>query len=106
MNLGVVLSTNDPETAFNAMRLANFAANEGDDVAVFLMNGGVELDLIEDTRFKVREQAESFLAVGGRMMACGTCLRLRDSEGSEICPMSTMNDLYQLLLNADQVVSF
>ncbi len=52
MNLGVVLSTNDPETAFNAMRLANFAANEGDDVAVFLINAGVELDLIKDTRFK------------------------------------------------------
>ncbi len=35
MKLGVVLSTKDPETAFNAMRLANFSANEGDDVAVF-----------------------------------------------------------------------
>ncbi len=29
VKLGVVISTNDPETVFNAMRLANFAASKG-----------------------------------------------------------------------------
>jgi len=106
VKLGVVISTNDPETVFNAMRLANLAANKGDDVGVFLINGGVELDQIEDTKFNVREQSETFMAAGGRIMACGTCLKLRNSEGSEICPLSTMNDLYQLILDSDRVVSF
>lgn len=106
MKLGVVISTNESETIFNAMRLANHAANKGDDVAVFLINGGVELDQIESTKFNVREQSETFMAAGGRIMACGTCLKLRNSEGSEICPLSTMNDLYQLLLDSDRVVSF
>ena len=106
MKLGVVVSTNDPEVAFNAMRLANFATNEGDEVAVFLMNAGVELDQIEDTKFNIRGQTEVFMAAGGRIMACGTCLKLRNSEGSEICPMSTMNDLYHLLLDSYRVISF
>ena len=106
MKLGVVISTNEPETAFNAMRLANFAINKGDDVTVFLMGIGVELDQIEDEKFNAREQAENFLTAGGNIMACGTCLKLRNSEGSEICPLSTMNDLYQLVLNSDRVISF
>lgn len=106
MKLGVVISTNEPETAFNAMRLANFAINEGDDVSVFLLGIGVELDQIEDEKFNAREQAETFLAAGGNIMACGICLKLRNSEGSEICPLSTMNDLYQLVINSERVISF
>ena len=39
-------------------------------------------------------------------MACGTCLNLRESNGSELCPVSTMEDLYRLVRDAERVVSF
>jgi len=106
MKLAIVISSNDAETAFNALRLGNFARKEGDDVGVFLVGKGVELDRIKDERFDVRGQARTLLDGGGRIMACGTCLKLRESPASELCPLSTMKDLYQLVRAADRVVSF
>jgi uncharacterized protein involved in oxidation of intracellular sulfur len=106
MKLAIVLSTNEPEAAFNALRLANFAAKEGDDVGVFLISKGVELDKIGDGQLDVRGQAQALLNCEGRIMACGTCLKLRESGGSELCPLSTMKDFYCLIRDADRVVSF
>lgn len=106
MKLGIVISTNEPETAFNALRLGNFAVKEGDEVRVFLVSKGVELDILDDPTFDVRGQAKSLLGGGGKIMACGTCLKLRESGGSEICPLSTMKDLYELIRDSDRIVSF
>ncbi len=106
MKLGLILSSNDPETAFNALRLANFSKGQGDEVAVFLLGKGVELDQIKSEEFEVQGQAETLLKAGGRIAACGTCLRLRGMEGSEVCPLSTMKDLYELLRESDRVISF
>ena len=106
MKLGLVLSSNDPETAFNALRLANFSVAQGDEVTLFLLGKGVELDQIGSDKFDVRGQAESLLKAGGHVAACGTCLRLRAKEESKVCPLSTMKDLYELLRESDRVVSF
>ena len=106
VKLGLVLSNNDPETAFNVLRLANFSAAQGDSVTLFLLGKGVELEQIGSDKFGVRGQAQALLTAGGRIAACGTCLRLRGSEGSEVCPLSTMKDLYDLLRQSDRVVSF
>ena len=106
MKLAMLFTDKDPETIFNALRLANFAIKEGDQVNIFLLGKGVELDLIEDTTFNVREQAEAFLSAGGHILACGTCLKLRNSQGSDMCPMSTMKDCYEVVKNADKVLTF
>ena len=106
MKLGIVLSTTEPETVFNALRLGNYALGQGDSVRVFLLGKGVELDKIQDERFNARQQAESLLQAGGTMQACGTCLKLRDSQGSELCPLSTMKDLYEIVRDSDRVVTF
>ena len=106
MKIAMVISQTNPEVVFNAFRLANFSRKEGDDVKVFLLAEGVELDRIDDPKFDVRGQAESFLGAGGSILACGTCLNLRNSGGSELCPLSTMKDLYTLVKEADRVVTF
>lgn len=106
MKLGIVLSTDDPETAFNALRLALFARTKGDDVGVFLIGKGVDFSVAQDARFDVAAQARSLLDGGGRILACGTCLKLRGSDGSDICPISSMQDLYELIHTSDRVVSF
>lgn len=31
------------------------------------------------------------------ILACGTCLKLCHSESSELCPLSTMEDLYRIV---------
>ncbi|MBI5420201.1 MAG: DsrE family protein [Deltaproteobacteria bacterium] len=106
MKLAMVISQTNPEVVFNAFRLANFSRKEGDEVKVFLLAEGVELDRIEDPKFDARGQAESFLAAGGQILACGTCLKLRNSSGSELCPLSTMKDLHALIRESDRVVTF
>ena len=81
MKLAMVISQTSPELVFNAFRLANFSRKEGDEVKVFLL-------------------------ADGRILACGTCLKLRNSQGSELCPLSTMKDLHVLIREADRVVTF
>jgi uncharacterized protein involved in oxidation of intracellular sulfur len=106
MKLAMVISRTKPELVFNAIRLANFSRKEGDEVNVFLLPEGVELDEINSPKFDVRGQAESFLQAGEQILACGTCLKLRNSQGSELCPLSTMKDLHALVREADRVVTF
>ena len=106
MKLAMVVSQTDPETVFNALRLANFSLDRGDEGNIFLLGEGVELDRIQDPNFDVRGQVESFVFSGGKIMACGTCLRLRNSQGSELCPVSTMKDLYEMIKDFDRVLTF
>lgn len=87
MKLGVIITQTDPETVFNTLRLALCSLQQGDEVRIFLSGKGVEIDQIEDAKFNVRAEAQKFLDAGGQFLACGTCLKLRNSEGSEVCPL-------------------
>ncbi len=106
MKLAIVLYSPDPETAWNAFRLGNFALGQQDQVKVFLLANGVECEALDSEQFKVTEQMQGFVDQGGEILACGTCLKLRHSTGSELCPLSTMQDLYELIQDSDKVVSF
>lgn len=106
MKLGILISQTEPETVFNALRLANYSLKQGDTVQIFLVGKGVELDQIGDAKFDVQGQARAVLDGGGRLLACGTCLKLRQSAGSEVCPLSTLQDLYEIVRDSDRLVSF
>jgi len=106
MKLGVVISTNDAETVWNALRLANFSRGKGDEVRVFLIGKGVEYQRTSDVKFDSVGEAKMFIQAGGRIMACGTCMKIRQEEGSEICPISTLKDLYELVGESDKIVTF
>ena len=106
MKLGIVIYSNDAETIWNAFRLANFSLKEGDTVKIFLLAKGVEYEKLDGEKFNIKEQTKSFLDKNGKIFACGTCLKSRESEGSETCPMSTMKDLYELVKESDKVISF
>ena len=106
MKIGMVIYSNDPETVWNAFRLGDFALKEGDTVKTFLLAKGVESESLDTEQFKVTEQMQSFVVNGGQILACGTCLKIRSSEGSEICPLSTMKDLYEIVTQSDRVITF
>jgi uncharacterized protein involved in oxidation of intracellular sulfur len=106
MKLGIILSQAEPETVFNALRLANYSLEQGDTVKIFLIGKGVELDKINDAKFGVHEQAKTLLEGGGQFLACGTCRKLRESAESEICPLSTLKDLYDMIGDSDRLVTF
>jgi uncharacterized protein involved in oxidation of intracellular sulfur len=106
MKIGIVLYTTDPETAWNAFRYGVFALKEGDGVTAFLMAKGVDCEKLDTNQFRVTDQMQSFVDAGGKILACGTCLKLRNSTGTELCPLSTMKDLYEMIKGADRVISF
>ncbi|MEK7734140.1 MAG: hypothetical protein AAB329_01700 [Pseudomonadota bacterium] len=43
---------------------------------------------------------------GGEILACGTCLKIRAKGATEMCPLSTMADLHQIIRESDKVVTF
>ncbi|MBI4238457.1 MAG: DsrE family protein [Deltaproteobacteria bacterium] len=106
MKLALIIHSTDAETVWNVFRLGNFALKEQDQVTAFLLARGVEVEALDTVQFKVTEQMQSFLAGGGRILACGTCLKLRHKESSELCPLSTMQDLYALVRDSDRVLTF
>jgi uncharacterized protein involved in oxidation of intracellular sulfur len=105
MRLGMIITQTEPETVFNALRLALYSLGQGDEVRIFLSGKGVEIDRIEDERFDVKAQAQKVLDAGGQFFACGTCLKLRDSEGSEVCPLSTLKDHYEIVRDSDRLLT-
>ncbi|MFA6170396.1 MAG: DsrE family protein [Candidatus Margulisiibacteriota bacterium] len=106
MKIGLIISSNDAETCWNALRYANFSLGQKDEVKVFLMGKGVEYQAISTDKFNTIEQAEKLLSAGGKILACGTCIKSRNQAGTEMCPISTMKDMYDLVKESDRVVTF
>ena len=106
MKLRIVIYSNDPEIVWNAFRLGVFSRKQGDTVSVFLLGRGVEAESLDSGKFDVIGQIHSFSEVGGSILACGTCLKIRKSKGSDICPVSTLQDLYALIHDSDKILSF
>ncbi len=106
MKIGIVIYSTDAETVWNAFRLGVFALKQGDTVKVFLLAKGVECESLDTDHFKVTEQMKALVEHGGQILACGTCLKIRQSQGTELCPLSTMQDLYNIVKEADKVVTF
>jgi len=106
MKIGMVIYSNDAETVWNAFRLGVFALKQKDEVKVFLLGKGVECESTDTEKFKVTEQIKLFIDNGGKILACGSCLKVRNSDGSEICPLSTMQDLYDIINESDKVLTF
>jgi len=106
MKLGIIITQTDPETVFNALRLALYSLEQGEEVRIFLLSSrGVEIDQIGNPKFGVKTQAQKVLDAGGQFFACGACLKLRNSKGSEVCPLSTLKDHYEIVRDSDRIVT-
>src|SRR3989339_2043435 len=106
MKLGLVLYSTDAETLWNGFRLGVFALKQRDNVKAFLLAKGVECENHITEPFNVKQMMQTFVDEGGTILACGACLKLRNSLGTELCPLSTMKDLYELIKDSDKVVTF
>ena len=106
MKLGIIIYSQDAETVWNAFRLGVYSLGQGDQASVFLLAKGVDCQSLDSDQFKVSEQMQVFHDQGGRILACGTCLKMRHKEGTEMCPLSSMKDLYEMIKSSDKVASF
>ncbi|MCX6220990.1 MAG: DsrE family protein [Bacteroidia bacterium] len=105
-SIGIVIYSNDTETVWNALRLANYSKNQGDTVSIFLLGKGVELDSIVKTNNDLKEQADKFFENGGIILGCGTCLKSRKNYEPQVCKFSSLADLYELVRKNKIVLTF
>jgi sulfur relay (sulfurtransferase) complex TusBCD TusD component (DsrE family) len=106
MKIGVIISSNDAETCWNALRYANFSLGQKDEVKIFFMGKGIEYQKASTDKFNTVEQANTFIQAGGKIYACGTCIKSREQESSEMCPISTMKDMHEIVKESERVVTF
>jgi len=101
-----MLSNSNAETNWNALRLANLALGKGDGVSTFLIGEGVEYGKHSSPRFDIQNQVERFLESGGKILACGTCMAVRKQGSTKECPQGGIEDLYNLIVESDKVITF
>lgn len=107
MKLSIILSTKNAETNWNALRLANLALKKGDEVNMFLLGEAVEYDKESNEKFNVKQQIDTFLlSKKAKIVARGTCMRLRHQESTQTCPMGGLEDFYSLIATSDKVLTF
>jgi len=105
-SIGMVIYSNDSETVWNAMRLANFSKKQGDKVNIFLLGKGVELENLIQENTDIDQEVELFLDSGGTILGCGTCLKSRKNNEPQICRLSSLSDLYALVRENEIVLTF
>lgn len=101
-----MVSTNEPELVWNAFRYGVKATENGHSVKVFLLGRGVESEDIVDSKFDVKKMMKEMVDKGGTIMTCGTCLKIRKKASTEMCPISTMQDMVNLTVDSDRVLTF
>jgi uncharacterized protein involved in oxidation of intracellular sulfur len=105
-SIGMVIYSNDVETVWNALRLANYSKIQGDTVHIFLLGKGVELDNLVKTNQDLAEQSSKFLDNGGTILGCGTCLNSRNNKEPQVCKFSSLKDLYEIIRKNKIVLTF
>lgn len=70
------------------------------------MGEAVECEGLVHEKYNVDEQLTLFASIGWELLACGTCLKSRNKEGSDTCPLSTMVDCLRVVEWADKTLTF
>ena len=60
MKVLFIISSDDAETIYNAMRLANVAVKKGDEVSVFMLGKGVLFEECGTEQFNVMKEVNRF----------------------------------------------
>lgn len=72
-----------PKRSGTPFFFGKFALEKDDSVGIFLLGKGVESKTLDSEKFSVTGQMKLFVEAGGEILACGTCLKIRQSDVSE-----------------------
>lgn len=107
MKVAAIISTNETEKVWNALRLLNTFLGTGHEASIFLMNSGVEAEFIDHEVFEIKKNWQLFLERGGKLTSCGTCLQFRKlTEKVTISQIGNLMDCATIIENADKVLNF
>jgi predicted peroxiredoxin len=112
-DMGIVISSGERETVWNALRLGVAAESKGDSVVVFVVSKAVDVFMADTTklskeelRFNIRRASIDFLSGGGDIYTCATCAKMRNTENVEMCTITSIFDLYEIVKRSKKVVNF
>ena len=104
-SMGIIIYSNDVETVWNALRLANYSQEWGNAVTVYLLGKGVEVEGLMETNKDIKEQMQMFLDQSGTVLGCQTCFKNRN-QNSKICKVACIQDLYETAKKNKVVLTF
>lgn len=108
MKIGILISTNDAETLWNAFRFANLCLNTDvtNEVTIFLNSKAVAYEEADSKQFNIKELAKTFVLSEGKLLACGKCLGFRGLEENEVRHKGGQKDLYEMVITSDKLLCF
>ncbi len=108
MKIGILISTGDPETLWNAFRFANLCLNTDvtNEVTIFLNSKAVAYESADSEKFNIKELVKAFVLAEGKLMACGKCLGFRGLQENKVCHKGSQKDLYEMVTTSDKIVCF
>jgi peroxiredoxin family protein len=112
-DMGIVISSGDRETVWNALRLGVAAESKGDSVVVFVISKAVDVFMADtsklmknDVKFDIRQASIDLLSGGGDIYTCATCAKMRNTENVEMCTITSIFDLYEIVRKSRKVINF
>ena len=105
-DIGIVISSGDAETVWNALRLGIAAQSKGDSVVIFVISKAVDIFMKDTSKFDIPKTSLQFLSKGGDIYTCATCAKMRHTENVEMCTITSIFDLYEIVKQSKKVVSF
>lgn len=105
-DMGIVISSGDAETVWNALRLGIAAQSKGDSVVIFVISKAVDVFIKDTSAFDIPKTSEQFVSKGGYILTCATCAKMRHTENVQMCTITSIFDLYEIVKQSKKVVSF
>jgi tRNA 2-thiouridine synthesizing protein D len=105
-DIGIVISSGDAETVWNALRLGIAAQSKGDSVVIFVLSKAIDVFMKDSSNFDIPKTSLQFVSNGGDIFACATCAKMRHTDEVEMCTITSVFDLYEIIKRSKKVVTF
>jgi predicted peroxiredoxin len=105
-DIGIVISSGDAETVWNALRLAIVAQSKGDSVVVFVISKAVDVFIKDTSNFDIPKTCQQFITKGGDIYTCATCAKMRHTDNVRMCTITSIFDLYEIVKRSKKVLTF
>jgi predicted peroxiredoxin len=105
-DIGIVISSGDAETVWNALRLGIAAQSKGDTVVIFVISKAVDVFMKDTSKFDIPKTSLQFVSGGGDIYTCATCAKMRHTDNVEMCTITSVFDLYEIINRSKKIVSF
>ena len=105
-DLGLIISSGDAETVWNALRLAVVAESKGDSVVIFVVNKAVDVFIKGDSKYDVFKLSKQLTAKNVDIYTCATCAKARNTENIQMCTITSIYDMYDIINQSKKIISF